>query len=525
MQKYTYFILFVTTFLFATEVEIYLECDNKPFSYCEDNKVKGVSTDIIHTIFARIKDYTVVMKPIQSNETIQKMKNKEIMMLGNILKNDNKMTPFVAEYTESYIEKRVNMFCNGVDHENLKVWPNDFHNLKITLPDNYILPNQQEDKKIFKENNLTIVYGDIKTNIANLLDKKVDCYIDSQIIIRGELMELASKNSADVRLLEKIQNIEKVYLQDEKPLDAVYYHIGFSSMTFPLRQDLITKINLAINVMRNTDEVGEIVDKYLDIYANPDRKTEVSAAIFNIGNFVSSKNDVNGVMSSVISAAFNNSDITVNYHLTDSTTAFLLTKWEKTCITFPWFTNLERENYMYISDPISSSTISLFYNNTIFHDGIKYDTIDDLRTYKIGIEEKASYKNLLDENNVYYKEFTHIEKAISELLLGEIDIFLANKAVFLYSVKELYPEKIAVFSTIKDDFLRKNYHVLFSKKCSNSKEILKKFNKGLKEITDNGKVDEILQRFNVSKEIYYGYDTLVVDENISNSKKGNIDVK
>jgi len=497
MIKKIFLIYLFSTYLFATKVTIYSECNYPPYSYCEDNNsVKGISIDIYKAIFSKLKEYSLEVKGIDLEEGRKKMKNSEILILGTMSYRP-KSRPFVVDYTEPFIYQEKSLFCN-LDMPKDLIWPKDFFGLKIAKIKGHSLDT--EFKKAIDNGQIKLIEGNLKSNIMNLIEKRVDCYIISKISMKGELLKITKEYEDNNKSLDNIKDIHKVKLISKRP-----YYIGFSNFYFPQREDLIKKINLAIKVMYNSNEIDDIIDKNLKNYLNPYKVKTINIAIFNWGKFISKNIEENGVLTNIISMAFKNRGIKVKYQFHSPRYSYLLTKWGKTCASIPWFKTEDREQYMYFSNKIKPSSTSLLYMKYKFKKDFEYTKLDDLRDYKIGGLAGYSYESIFYKEKLDYTSYRELTDAIRALILGDIDIVVHNKYIVMDVIEKNFPKEINRVKAHPNNFLEENNYVIFSKKCSNSLEMLKEFNIGFKNIKNDGTIKKILEKYDMSEEIFYDY--------------------
>lgn len=94
---YRYLLIpFLSLFLHATEVEIHVPCDSRPYAYCVDNKPTGVATDIIEAIFEKFEDYTLRLLPLNGDDV-------DVKIIAPV--SQNQFTQFdVIETTKPILE-------------------------------------------------------------------------------------------------------------------------------------------------------------------------------------------------------------------------------------------------------------------------------------------------------------------------------------------------------------------------------------------------------------------------------------
>jgi outer membrane protein OmpA-like peptidoglycan-associated protein/ABC-type amino acid transport substrate-binding protein len=487
----------LSAYLFSTEVILYSECNDKPYSYCERGELKGINIDIYKAIFSKITDYSLSIQKIGWKEGLEKMKNKEIVMLGSLSYHPD-ARPFISEYTQSFIEKNQALFCNKKSNKLKPNWPKDFHGLKIATIEGFTKDT------LFQKAVREGLIEDIEYNENNafnaLMNAEVDCYIGNELSTKGEIVQLLDSEKENNASIEKLQNIEKVL-----SFESTGRHIGFSFAPFILKTDLIKKINIAIKIMKNSKEIEEIIDKELKSYLNPQQIKIVNASVYNWGEYVSERIPSNGVIAEIVKKAFSNQNIKINYNFVHSNYAYLLTKWGKSCVTFPWVETEEKNGYVYFSKSIKPSSTYLFYKKDIFREGFKYEKFSDLKEYRIGGVKGYFYEKEFEDNNFNYTSYKSLKDAIKALLFNKIDLIPSTKDIFVSDIKKFFPNEIELLSFHKKSFLNVTTHVLFSKKCDDSKALRESFNRGLENIKKNGTFKNILDEHSITLEDFYDY--------------------
>jgi polar amino acid transport system substrate-binding protein len=480
--------------ILAQKVIIYAECGYKPYSYCEDKKVKGISIDIFKSIFSKIDDYTLEIKGINLEKARKKMKNREILMLGTMSYRKSRLS--YIYYTAPYIYHNKALYCNKKFTKDVK-WPEDFYGLKLARAKGHSMGNAL--KKAVEDGHIKIIDGNASENIKKLVENKVDCYIDDSIALKGELIKIKKEYKENKLPLDKINNITKVLSFSKSP-----YHIGFSKINFPARDDLIKKINLAIRVMNNSNEIEEIIEKNLDRYLHPDKKRRVSIALYNWGEkLVSDKLDGFGAIPQVVKSAFSARNIEVNYTFYYFKYAYLLTKWGKECVSMPWLKNKDRETYFYFSNNIKNTGIYLFYKKEYHPKGIN-STKKYLKQYRIGGVKGYSYEEYFQKRVLFnYRTFETMDKAVIALFKGQIDIIPAEKNRFLFHLEKNFYNIKDEIDYNKEPIIKNRNYLIFSKKCEGSKELRSEFHKGLDIIEKNGVLQKILAKFDLVIEDFY----------------------
>ena len=120
--------------------------------------------------------------------------------------------------------------------------------------------------------------------------------------------------------------------------------------------------------------------------------------------------------------------------------------------------------------------------------------LDDLKGKKIGVQSATTGETVVQEKfgKTYdgIKGFDDTPAAIDDLINGRVDAVVADNAVVLEYVKNIGNKG---FKTVDDPQFEKEQYGLMVKK--GNKEVLDKINDGLKKIKENGKYQEIYNKY------------------------------
>lgn len=118
----------------------------------------------------------------------------------------------------------------------------------------------------------------------------------------------------------------------------------------------------------------------------------------------------------------------------------------------------------------------------------------DLKGKKVGVQSgttgDVAVSDLLGKTSADINRYESTPLAIQELVNGGIDAVVADNVVILEYIKN-NPDKN--FKSVSDDSFPKEYYGIAVKK--GSQELLDKINSGLKKIKENGKYDEIYNKY------------------------------
>ncbi|KAB8031039.1 substrate-binding periplasmic protein [Fluviispira multicolorata] len=210
--------------------------------------------------------------------------------------------------------------------------------------------------------------------------------------------------------------------------------------------------------------------------------------------------DKNGVIQNIIEAAFYTQGYKIETNIMPWDSALSETKLGNYDAIFPADKTTERIKYFNFSAPIIRTSLVLI---TLKNSKIKYNkydnlnmTYNELKQYRFGVIRGYAYEKNFDERKDLRKIISTDEQSnMRKLKLKEIDIALIDKNVALYFIQKNPNEFEDTFTILKPEIEISDLYMAFSKKALNSENKLKAFNKGLKEIKDNGLYDDILKKF------------------------------
>lgn len=156
-----------------------------------------------------------------------------------------------------------------------------------------------------------------------------------------------------------------------------------------------------------------------------------------------------------------------------------------------WFLNAERKKDFFISDKVTDNDFVFFHLKS---KKFNWNSYKDLRKYRLGIPRGYTLPDgLIDEikaGNIKVDWSASDEQVLRKLFMGRVDSAVTG-------IDSGYETKMSVEEmknlTHHKKILRlSGVYLLFSKKNKESKLLMMKFNKGLKVIRENGKLDEII---------------------------------
>lgn len=204
-----------------------------------------------------------------------------------------------------------------------------------------------------------------------------------------------------------------------------------------------------------------------------------------------------GGMSRIIKEAFQFSDINVGYKWFGylANTAYYNAESGKVAGMFPQLKTEEKELKFYFSEPILTTEEVFFYNNS---NNFDWNTIDDLKQLTIGSvidqEHDKTYSEAIKSGSIKTIVATSNKENFQNLLDGKIDILLISKKIGLSILDKQFSDEERKQIKVHHKMYKKNsYSLILTKALPENEERLTKFNNGLRQLKENGKLDTYLQ--------------------------------
>lgn len=159
----------------------------------------------------------------------------------------------------------------------------------------------------------------------------------------------------------------------------------------------------------------------------------------------------------------------------------------------------ERLKAAYVSNPVAFISTVFFKRKS---DNIQWNVLSDLHGYKIGGTGAYNYpKTFMDavEKGELAIEYIFGENSnaqnLKKLVSGRIGLFICNPDVCGFTIKAHAPEFDGIDYIDKSVGPVKSFHVGFSKKLANGKQIRDEFNEKFDEILANGLLKQIYDKY------------------------------
>lgn len=159
-----------------------------------------------------------------------------------------------------------------------------------------------------------------------------------------------------------------------------------------------------------------------------------------------------------------------------------------------WAITEERSKEVFFSDPIIESKIVIFFNKATF---LNWNSFEDLSGIVIGATNGYFYGEEFqqaEENGLIIVERTSLEvNNFKKLAANRIDAVIAEIDTGYDIMHRLFrTEQIGTIVVSPRTVASFSNHLVISKKLENGEQLVATFNKGLKQLTESGKVEQYL---------------------------------
>lgn len=169
---------------------------------------------------------------------------------------------------------------------------------------------------------------------------------------------------------------------------------------------------------------------------------------------------------------------------------------------FPYAFTPERSQKYHFSDILfyGSDTFIYYKKNPKMAKGIKYETVNDLKPYTIGLIAGSYLIPDFEKNGLKYEVTATVDMSIKKLQAGRIDLFIDDQVVVFDAIKKTFPKEVDNFGELAKSYgERSKTGLIVSKKYPKNEEILIRFNKGLDAIKKSGEYNKITSKYKMAK--------------------------
>ena len=223
----------------------------------------------------------------------------------------------------------------------------------------------------------------------------------------------------------------------------------------------------------------------------------INIALFEYPPFLDEKAKDYGLEPAIVSAAFKQVNVAVNYTFMPAARALVGAAKGDFQATVGWVKTDEREQDFYFSDAIAEAPLVFFHLKSV---PFEWKTYDDLKGVLIGTVNKYNYgpgfQAAVVAGTIQVDEAGRDESNFRKLLLGRNAVTPVNLYVGYKIIQETFdPATARLFTHHPVPLKMSVHHVLFPKSLSDSYANSALFNQGLQKIMASGEYKKIVNAY------------------------------
>lgn len=202
-----------------------------------------------------------------------------------------------------------------------------------------------------------------------------------------------------------------------------------------------------------------------------------------------------GVASRIVSEAFALEGVTVEWKFYPWARALHLARLGEVDGTAVWLRSPEREQHFFISDPVVDSQYLLFHRKD---KPLDWQDIDDLARLRLGATTGYDYGEAFQqaeaEGRLQVRRQTSDDLGLRQLLAGRLDALPIDPVVAQFILHEQFSaEERAQITFHPRPLSIGSLHLLLSRQVAGNAELMERFNLGLRQLRESGKVVQDLR--------------------------------
>ncbi len=201
-----------------------------------------------------------------------------------------------------------------------------------------------------------------------------------------------------------------------------------------------------------------------------------------------------GKFTEILSAVFDEMGVDPQYRFYPWRRCFLNVKMGEVFGAFPYSITEERQKDVFYSESVVSSQNLLFYRIDKFPQGVVYEHLEDLKTYRLGGVIGYYYEEMFKQANLTVSYLPTEEKMLQLLYHKRIDFMPMNGQVGWHLIRKQHPTEIEKFATLSNPLSSEGLHLIISKKYPDAEKLLKQFNEALQIVKNKPIYQSILNR-------------------------------
>lgn len=231
-------------------VTLYADEGNPPYTYFENNTLKGIYIEALVEAMKYLPDYKLELLPLPWKRGLSYLKTGRALGLvpPYFIKGRNYIGLSISFATENVV-----IFCNSKPKK--MKFPEDFKRLLIGINAGYSLSDSFAEAR--KKKLIRVEEGkNNEINIRKLALQRIDCYANDRLSVYYTLKKLI----VDPEARPYLKNLQ---LHEVAQIDKREAFIGYSKkFQASYKNDFIKKMNNAIQKLHSSGQINKILNSY-----------------------------------------------------------------------------------------------------------------------------------------------------------------------------------------------------------------------------------------------------------------------
>ncbi len=240
------------------QVMILADDSYPPYSYIENNQLKGIYVDIVRAAAELISEhYQVNLQGVPWKRALMKVENGEVLAILPPYKRIEEreyIWPYslaiMSETVVAYCQKSINII-DYFDEHKFKSLPV----LNIGINSGYMIFSAEIKAAVADKRMMVWENKSTEANIMKLQSKRLDCYLNDRLAIQYELLTL-----------NKSQQLNFDDVAESLIVMSQTAHIGYSfsdKQQFSYKNDFVNRMDDALQRVIESQQYTEIINNYL----------------------------------------------------------------------------------------------------------------------------------------------------------------------------------------------------------------------------------------------------------------------
>ncbi len=239
------------------DVDIAAADGDPPYSYVENNELKGIYTTVIRKALQRMPEYRVNFVAVPWKRGLMMLEaGKTFALYPPYLRPDDR--PYMG-YSEPIFLELHAVFCTKTVSNGrvLKTWPGDYFGLRFGLNTGSLAGGRTFHDNVANGNFTVETVRETRSNLLKLLNGRIDCFLHDRLAVVLELGRIRAEG-----LVKPATQV----IVETATLNGEQAYLGFNAREetrFPFTRDFLKKFNAALKDMKKSGAIDDIVEQFL----------------------------------------------------------------------------------------------------------------------------------------------------------------------------------------------------------------------------------------------------------------------